>query len=290
MRPDIGSADVLKAAALVMLLTISPPVLAQQGAVPPFVARVGAYVEGYYDRTQRILVEETVVMQPLRSDLSPDGFGRQVVYETRLEWNPAADEPASVRREVVRTRGPALGPPGQPDCYDDRGISPEPLAFLLPARQPTMRFQMAGAGRVGERAALLLDYRPIKEEPAKVTWNEQCGEVDLSGRTRGRVWADPNTGAVLKLSEWLIGPEDFRGPTTGRTRNTGPLWFTAERADTTIEYREVRFTGPDETLLLPWRVDSVSVIVRSGLPRLRVTQTYTNYRRFLTESKIVLPE
>jgi hypothetical protein len=280
---------VLKGAALAILLTV-PPLLAQQAPAPPFAARVGAYVERYYDRTQRIVVEETVMMQPLRSDLSPDGFGRQVVYETRLEWNPAADEPASVRREVLRTRGPALGPPDQPDCYDDRGITPEPLAFLLPARQSRMRFRMAGNGRVGERAALMLEYRPIKEEPAKVTWNDQCGEVDLSGRTRGRVWADPDSGAVLKLSEWLIGPEDFPGPTTGRARDRGPLSFTAERADTTIEYREVRFTEPDETLLLPWRVDSVSVIVRSGLPRLRVSQTYTNYRRFLTESKIIVPE
>ena len=279
----------LTRAALMMLATM--PLLAlQQQPAPPLASRIGTYVERYYDRTQRILVEETVVMQPLRNDLSPEGFSRQVVYETRLEWNPAAEEPASVRREVLRARGPALGPPGQPDCYDNKGISPEPLAFLLPARQEKMRFRPAGPGRVGERPALQLDYRPLKEERAKVEWNEHCGKVDLSGRTQGRVWADPETGAVLKLREWLIGPEDFRGPTTGRTRNTGPLWFTAERSETTTEYREVRFAEPDETILLPWRVDSVSVIVRSGLPRLRVTQTYANYRRFLTDSRIILPE
>jgi hypothetical protein len=279
---------VLRGFVLVLLATC--PLLAQQAVAPPLAVRIGTYVERYYDRTQRVVVEEMVVMQPLRTDLSPDGFSRHVVYETRLEWNPAADEPASVRREIVSVRGPALGPPEQPDCYDDKGISPEPLAFLLPARQHKMRFSNAGAGRVGDRPALLLDYRPVKEERAKVTWDEHCGNVDLSGRTRGRVWADPETGAVLKLSEWLIGPEDFRGPTTGRARNTGPLWFTADRADTTIEYRPVEFNEPPETILLPWRVDSVSVILRSGLPRLRVTQTYTNYRRFLTESKIILPD
>ena len=280
----------LKRVALVLLGT-TMPLLAQQAAVaPPFAARIGSYVERYYDRTHRIVVEETVVMQPLRTDLSPEGFARQVLYETRLEWNPAAEDPVSVRREIVRSRGPSLGPPGQPDCFDDRSITPEPLAFLLPARHGKMRFTMAGSGRVGDRTALLLDYRPVKEERAKVTWDDQCGTVDLSGRTRGRVWADPETGAVLKLSEWLIGPEDFRGPTEGRSRNRGPLFFTAERSDTTIEYREVLFAEPPETLLLPSQVHSVSVILRSGLPRLRVTQTYANYRRFLTDSKIILPD
>lgn len=275
--------------AVLVITAMWCPLLAQTAA-PPFAARIGSYVERYYDRTQRIVVEETVVMQPLRSDLSPDGFARHVVYETRLEWDPAADEPASIRREVMSTRGPAMGPPGQPDCYDDRGISPEPLAFLLPARQTRMQFSMAGAGRVAERPALLVDYRPVTQQPAKVTWNDECGKVDLSGRTRGRVWADPETGAVLKLSEWLIGPEDFRGPTEGRARNRGPLWFTADRSDTTIEYREVEFNDPPENILLPSRVESLSVILRSGIPRLRVTQTYRNYRRFLTDSKIVLPE
>ena len=47
------------------------------------------------------------------------------------------------------------------------------------------------------------------------------------------------------------------------------------------------FTEPDETLLLPTRMDSVSVIRSSGIQRLRVTQTYRNYRRFLTESRVI---
>src|SRR3954464_3825950 len=96
------------------------------------VTRVGAYVQQYYSRAQSIVAEETVVLQPLQSDLTAEGFARRLVYDLRVDWNPHApgDERATVRRELVSAKGPALGPPKQPDCMDPRSVSPEPLAFL----------------------------------------------------------------------------------------------------------------------------------------------------------------
>ena len=58
--------------------------------------------------------------------------------------------------------------------------------------------------------------------------------------------------------------------------------FVAERADTTIEYKRFAFVDPDETLLLPARVESITFIRNSGVPRVRVIRTFTDYRRFLT--------
>jgi hypothetical protein len=49
----------------------------------------------------------------------------------------------------------------------------------------------------------------------------------------------------------------------------------------------VAFTDPDELLLLPSRVESVTFIRNSALPRMRVTRTFTGYRRFLTAGRVV---
>ena len=113
------------------------PLLARGAADAPVVdavSRVGAYVERYYARAQSIVAQETVILQPLRSDLGADGFARRLVYELRVEWNPDAppDQRATVVRELVTARGPVLGSPKQPDCLDPKPISPEPLAILLP--------------------------------------------------------------------------------------------------------------------------------------------------------------
>jgi hypothetical protein len=49
----------------------------------------------------------------------------------------------------------------------------------------------------------------------------------------------------------------------------------------------VTFQDPEETLVLPARVETVTVIRGEGVQRMRVTQTLTNYRRFITASRIV---
>lgn len=249
-------------------------------------SRAGDYVEQYYARTQSLLVEETVTLQPLSRTLSFQGFARRLVYELRIEWDPSAtEEPATVVRELVSATGPRLGPPDQPDCMDPRAISPEPLAFLLPDRREAFRFEMAGSTRVDGREAVMLDYRVVARGEPTAEWTGKCAWVDLSGRTRGRVWADANTFEVLRFDEHLDGLVDIPRPRDGRTSRPGV--FTFERADTSIRYERVTFENPDETLMLPARVESTTVIRNSGVPRLRTTQTYQNYRRFVTESRIV---
>jgi hypothetical protein len=49
----------------------------------------------------------------------------------------------------------------------------------------------------------------------------------------------------------------------------------------------VTFTDPDETVVLPASVESLTVFRRTSVPRLRTTQTITQYRRFLTEGRVV---
>ena len=269
-----------------MCLALGAALAGQPADADLAVRGIGSYVEQYYTRAQSLLLEETVILQPLTSNWSFDGFARRLNYELRVEWDPsAADEPARVVRELIRASGPPLGPPDQPDCMDPRAVSLEPLAFLLPDRRGAFDFEMAGSRRIDGREAVVLDYRAAAREEPTVEWTGHCAWVDLSGRTRGRVWADADTFEILRLDEHLVGPVDIPGPPERRA--SAPRSFTFVQADTSIRYKLVTFENPDERLMLPARIESTTVVRNSGIPRLRTTQTFDNYRRFVTDSRIV---
>ena len=250
------------------------------------VVRIGSYVERYYARAQSIVADEAVVVQPLQRDLTSAGFARRLQFELRLEWNPEdADNPATVVRRLISATGPRLGPPKQPDCLDPRAVSPEPLAFLLPDQRHKFRFTMAGTAMVEGRPTLRVDYRPLTPLPPQVTWDGECGKIELPGRIRGRVWADPLTAEIVRFDESLVGQVDL--PPPPKAPPYADRRYTIERADSTTHYRKVNFEDPTETLMLPSLVESVTVIQNSGVPRLRVTQRLTNYRRFVTASRVL---
>jgi hypothetical protein len=261
--------------------------VAQDDAGPSRLDRITRYVEGYYGRAQSLVAEETVMLEHLRPDLSPDGLARRLTYEIRVEWSQEGDTPrASVVRQLLRVGNKPPKPGSEPECLDPKGISPEPLAFLLRDRRERFRFREAGRALIGGRHAVMLDYQAAMREAPTVTGTKDCISIDMPSRTRGRVWVDPDTHAVLRLDEGIVAVTDVRIPRELQKGGWG-LSVSVERADSTIRYTPVTFSAPDETLLLPTRVESVSVIRASGIQRLRVTQTYENYRRFLTETRVI---
>src|SRR5688572_25564493 len=166
--------------------------------------RIGAYVEQYYARAQSILAIESVTLQPLTRDLGPEGFARRLVYELRVEWDPDADGPdPNVVRTLVSVNGRPPKAGDEPRCTDPRGISPEPLAPLLPGRRVNYIFTPVGQSKVQGRAAMMLDYRSVRPEPPKVEWRDECASIDLPGRTRGRIWADAESAEILRFDEHL---------------------------------------------------------------------------------------
>jgi hypothetical protein len=251
--------------------------------------RIGTYVERYYERAERLLAVETVTLQPLARDLLADGFARRLVYELRVEWDPDAPEgepPATVVRDLVSVNGRPPRPGDEPRCHDPHPVSPEPLAALLPDRRGEYVFTAPRAGTVDGRAAMIVDYRPVRAEPPRVEWRDECATIELPGRTSGRVWADPETAEILRFDERLLGMVDIAVPFAQQRRGAA-RFMTIERADMSIRYEPIAFIDPDETLMLPERVDTLVVIRDSGTPRMRITQTFANYRRFVTESRII---
>ncbi len=280
------------AIALTALVLASAALRAQATEPVPILTRIGQYVEDYYARAQSVVARERVTLQPLSRDLGAEGFARRLEYEIRVEWNPAAagdDPPATVVRDLLRVNGRPPRKGDEPRCVDPRGVSPEPLAWLLPDRRDKYAFGAARDGRVQGRAATMIEYRSLRPEPPQAVWKDDCVSIDLPGRTRGRLWADPATAAILRLDEQLTGMVDIPVP-RAQQRIGASMFMTIERADTSIHYVPVTFSNPDETLMLPSVVESVVVVRNAGTPRMRITQEYDGYRRFVTESRIVPQE
>ena len=279
----------------VLAALVLAPVLAGRGATgqsisaDQTVTRLSDYVEQYYSRAQSIVTNESVIVQRIKRDLSSDGFARRLVYELRVEWDPTVDgdeSPAKVTRLLLTVNGKPPKKGDKPECMDPKSVSPEPLAFLLPDRRHKFSFTSAGVGRVDGREALMVDYRSLKAEKPIVEWTDDCVSVDAPGRWRGRVWAEPETATIVRMDEQLMGMVDLPIPRKHQRIN-GALFMTLERADLSIRYRPVHFSDPDETLMLPAEITSSSMWRNGGSAGSRVTQSFSNYRRFVTAGRII---
>ncbi len=260
---------------------------AQQGDGNVVVERVGSYVRQYYEKARNLVSLERVTLQALNADLSPQGWPRRLEYELRVEWDPTATgDPANVVRLLLKVDGRPPKPKDEPGCMDPKSVSPEPLAMFLPEEMDDYVFRVAGRGRTDRRPAVMLDYKSIAQGPMQVTWREECVSIELPGRSVGRVWVTEDTGEVLRLDERLTGQFNVPVPVKQQRQGGAPS-MTIERADTSIRYKPVRFHEPEETILMPAEIDSLTIVRDSGTPRMRTRQVFSNYRRFLTEGRIV---
>jgi hypothetical protein len=275
---------------------VAPAVLAGQspagGSLADTLARTGRRVEVYYSYARTLVAAERVEIQPLGPDLLATGPRRRLSYELRIEWEPPEPGERSGEARVVRQLLEVNGRPATPDprdeprCVDPAPVSPEALAIFLPSSQAQYVFSDAGTARIDGRAMLMLDYRRAEPAAEDIVWKGDCVTVDVPARTRGRAWIDIETGDVVRLDERFAGPFDFDVPWEHQRRGSSRS-MTIERYDTSIRYRHVVFSDPDETLLLPSTIETLSIVKNAGSPRLRVTQTLGDYRRFRTDSRIV---
>jgi hypothetical protein len=268
---------------------------AQRAAAAPDVdetlAQVGARLVEWYARAQSIVSQETVLITPLRADLSSAGFPRRLGYELRVAWDPGGagagllPEP-SVLRQVLTVNGRVPRSGDEPQCMDPKPITPEPLMMLLPEEREAFAFTNAGTTLVDGRRALVLDYKGIVRGTPDIQWTKACVSVSLPGRSRGRVWIDAATHDVLRLDERLVGLFDFAVPREHRRRGA-PTFMTIERADSSIRYRRVSFEDPPETLMLPVAVETVTVIRGGTIQRTRISQRYSDFKRFIGDARVV---
>lgn len=275
-------------------LAAAPPAAQSRRPAPDLedtLLRVGSRIEEWYARAQRIISRETVWIQPLRADLMPGDVPRRLAFDLRVAWEPERTGPrgipeASVLREMLSINGRPARESTDPGCVDPKPVSPEPLGLLLPARQRDSEFSLAGTSRVDGRTAVMVDFRGRSTLPAEIQWTEQCVSVSVPGRSRGRIWIDAERYDVLRFDDRLIGQFEFDVPREFVRRGAAAS-MVIERAESSIRYKRVEFHDPPETLFLPASIDTVTVIRGRITQRTRITQRFTDHRRFLTDGRIL---
>lgn len=257
--------------------------------------RAAARVERYFTRAQSLMCTETVHVQPLGWGLSPEGPGRTVESELRLSWDPASEAggtEAETRRVVVRVNG---RPPRKNDrnsCTTPEQSSTEtqPLSMLLREQRGEYAFALAGMGKVDRRPAIQVDYRLLAGATVDVKMVEgrdDCISYDIEGGLRGRLWIDAETYDVLRLDQRLAGLVEVPLPREVARRPGAERFWTLERWDTTMRFRRLGFSDPEETFVVPVSTSELRVTRGAGTPRLRTTTEYTSYKRFLTGGRII---
>ncbi|HJZ78175.1 MAG TPA: hypothetical protein VKE51_40890 [Vicinamibacterales bacterium] len=260
----------------------------QDGTLGDMLAQVANRVREFYSRAQSIVCTEKVSVQIIGRNLMPDGFARVLEYELRVEWDatPESDElpEARVLRALRRVNGRAAREKDEPGCLDPKSGAIEPLAFLLPHHREEYTFAWNGIERLKDRRALTLDYKARRPGPIEGKWKGDCVSIDAPGRTKGRIWVDETTNDVLRLDESLTSQFEYRIPREHWVVN-GPQTWTVERADSSIRYKNVTFHDPEEVVLLPESIQSLTIF--RGAQSYRINQTFSDYRRFLTGGRIV---
>lgn len=263
--------------------------------VDELLSRVGERIAEFYKRAQHVIVVETSRVQPIDFGYSPQGFARLVESEVHLE--PDAGEVAGearVVREVRKVNGRAprdKDKKNRDGCTDPNPLSSEPLAFLLPTHRSEYQFKAAGTAKERNRPAFRVDFASIDRNSTLELIEDKQGHddcFDWSGHiaARGRVWVDAESYDVLRVERNVGGPVDVRVPLRIQRRHHLDNRVVIMREDTTIRYRAVTFSDPDEVLLLPESIESLSVL-SGGLQSTRRSQIYSDYRRFVTDSRVV---
>ena len=260
-------------------------------------ARVGERVAEYYRRAQRVICIEESTVQPIASNWSLEGMARTVESELRVESDGSDGDTlpeARVLREIRRINGRAPRERDKKDrsgCTDPNPLSPEPLAFLLPGHREDYQFTSVREGREKDRDAVIVNFRSVVRSSHAELIEDERGHDDCFDwkgpiATRGRVWVDARTHDVLRVDRSLVGPVDLRVPWHLQRRYHFAGWVTLERDDVSMRYKNVTFTDPDEILLLPESIESLT-LVRGGLQSVRRTEKLRDYRRFLTQAHVV---
>jgi hypothetical protein len=265
--------------------------------VRAIVTRVGERVAAYYHRAQQLICLERSTVIPIDSSWTIQGFARTVESELRVELDAldgdAVPDP-QVTRQVLRVNGREPRPRDRKDrdgCTDPTPVSPEPLAFLLPAHRDEYQFTAVRDGREGDRAALVIEFASAERVSRAELIESASGHDDCFGvkgdiAIKGRVWVDAATADVLRLEEHIAGPTDIRVSWPMQQKHQFSQWLTLDRYDFGLRYKPVLFSEPSETVLLPASSELVEVF-RTGLRSTRRLEVFSDYRRFLTDTRII---
>ena len=258
------------------------PAAAQFDQIPAILGALASRTQQYYDRFVSIICTETVRQQELRANLSPTGKPRVTVFELNVSRSTDAGRESDFRveRALQSVNGRPARRNQQPGCTDPKTGTPEPLAFLLQANQAGYHFKTVDDAPAGPPGTRVLEFTQRELARARISWNGNCFDAEGGGHA-GMLWYDPSTYDVLQVRIHLAKP--FQVPVPAAYFGIQPP-IRVERWEMTLRFARVNFLKPDETVLLPESIDTLTVF--RGAPSFRTRQELSNYRRFLAESSI----
>ena len=266
-----------------------------QPDVDELLVHVGRRVAEFYTRAKNVICIEASTVQSIDSSYSPAGFARTVESELRVEADSGqAPGEAVFVRKVRKVNGRVPREKDKKDragCTDPNPLSSEPLAFLLPAHRSKYRFTIAGIAKERNRPALMIDFASVDRRSKPELIEDPGGHDDCFDWTghiasRGRVWVDAGNYDVVRVERGLGGPVDVRVPALIQRRYRLDNWVVIVRDEVTIRYKTVAFSDPDEVLMLPESIHSLTVL-RGGLQSTRRSQTFSDYQRFVAEGRVL---
>ena len=279
-----------------IVIALAAPAAGAQAApgIDDLMARIGKRIADFYERAQHVMCLETSTVQPIDRTFSSQGFARIVESELRVEADGDVPGEATIVRQVLKVNGKLPREKDSKDrsgCTDPNPLSTEPLAFLLPAHRHEYQFRFAGAGKDRNRPVFLIDFTSTDRRSRAELIEDPGGHADCFDWTghvasRGRIWVDATTFDVVRIDRGLPGMLDVTVPSKIQQRHALENEVVIDREDTSIRYRTVAFTDPDEVLLLPESIETV-IVARGGLQSSRRTQIYSQYRRFVGDARIV---
>jgi hypothetical protein len=253
----------------------------------------GRGVECYFGGMFSITYTETLRAQELKEDLTPKGRAKEWVFENIVVprrsasgqelYAEAIRRLKSINGKPVRGKD-AVIKPGK--CGGPTAGYSLPLGFLLPQHRGQHVFSHEGEEVYDGRRSHVVRVAPRERFEPSVGWKGNCFYAGFTHEWR--VWIDAETYDVLRLDARLVEGFEFESPrafNAGLFRIGPSRTLRYERSEGTTRFRRVRFTNPEQTLLLPVSAERLTVI--RGALRARVTQTFTDYRRFVSDVKII---
>lgn len=282
------------AAVVGLLAGATTGVHAYDDALADTLQRATARVEEFLVRAQSLVCTEKVFVQYLDAALNGGTPGRTIESELRLSWPPddeGGNKEAQARRRVLKVNGRTPRANDRSNCTtpERNETSPQPLALLLASERHKYAFELGRPGRQGGRAAVIVDFKEVAKATGEVISNDtegDCLTLNFDGGTRGRLWLDAETMEVLRMDQHLTYVT-LKMPEVLRRRLGGGNDAMLDRYDTSITFKRVTFTEPDETLLLPATTTTLMVTRGSANFRQRTTTSYSGYKRFVTGGRIV---
>ena len=243
--------------------------------------RAGEYVRSYHETLTTIVADEMYVQRATR--LNEDEQERTLKSEFALVRGAPGEDLWLAIRDVVEVDGKRIAEQSRlhalltgargslraaalaiateqakynlGDIFRTINIPTLPLEFLLPDRRSRFRFTRTGTVALSGSSASAVSY----EERSRPTIIRTPNGRDVV--SKGMVWIDETTGQVLKTELNTVGPRGLR-------------------AVITVSYG----FEPRLGFLVPVTMhESYS----AGATQISAVATYSNFRRFETESRIV---